>query len=141
MLVLDASATIPWCFADEATEQTEALLDQVRQSGALVPSIWSLEVANVLLGAERRGRMTPTQTGSFFGLLDSLPITVAHIEHGDQVVAVLGLGRAHGLSSYDASYLQLAVARGLPLATLDRRLREAALRIGAELVLSVSSPI
>lgn len=137
MLVLDTSATIPWCFSDEATERTEALLDQVRQGGAVVPSIWLLEVANVLLGAERRGRMTPAQTGSFFGLLDSLPITLMPTEDGHQVVAVLGLGRTHGLSSYDASYLHLAISRGLPLATLDRRLSEAALSIGVELVLHV----
>jgi predicted nucleic acid-binding protein len=135
VLVLDASATVPWCFADEVSEQTEALLDQVRQNGATVPPIWFLEVANVLLIAERSGRLTPAQTATFLNLLNDLPINIAAIEELDQLATILELGRAHNLSSYDASYLHLALRQGLPLATLDGRLSQAARRVGTELVL------
>jgi predicted nucleic acid-binding protein len=73
-VVIDASIAISWCLDDEATTETDALLDEVRDNGAVVPSIWHLEVANVLLQAERRMRIDLFGMTQRFGLLAALPI-------------------------------------------------------------------
>jgi predicted nucleic acid-binding protein len=132
--VLDASVAMSWCFEDEATAQTEALLDRVGAEGALVPTIWFLEVANVLLVAERRGRLTDAQATRFTALLHQLPLETAEAHQG--LEDLLGWGRRYSLSSYDASYFGLAETSGLPLATLDARLSEAALKAGVQLLLA-----
>jgi predicted nucleic acid-binding protein len=97
---------------------------------AVVPIICPFEVANVLLVAERRRRLTQADTGQFLTLLTSLPI---RIDHGPQNLAlneILVLGRQYGLSAYDAAYLELAIREGLPLVTRDTALRGAASRCG-----------
>ena len=127
-LVLDASVVMSWCFEDEGSAHTEALLDRVGESGALVPPIWSLEVANVMLVAERSGRLTEAQSTRFAALLSQLPISTSDVRQGIDDLA--GWGRRFALSSYDASYLGLAETSGLPLATLDTRLAEAAAAAG-----------
>lgn len=132
--VLDASVAMAWCFADEATEYTESLLDSPRGTLATVPAIWPLEVANVLLVAERRGRLTQAQIVRFAQLLASLPITVDDAILAGALCPVLALAREQGLSAYDAAYLQLAMREGLALATQDARLRDAATRVGVALV-------
>jgi predicted nucleic acid-binding protein len=124
--ILDASMTMAWCFPDEATTSTRALLRRLRRATAHVPAIWTLEVTNILLLAERRQRITTNQTSRFVRLLQSLPITVDPDSLTKAAGPVLTLGRAHNLSSYDAAYLELAIRLGFPLATLDMRLRHAA---------------
>ena len=133
MFVVDASVTMAWCFEDDATEATEAVLDRLRSERALVPAIWPLEVANVLLVAHRRSRVNEAQIGRFVHLLAQLPIDVD--ETSADVASLVALGRTHELSSYDASYLLLAERAGLPLATLDDRLAKAAARAGVPLVI------
>ena len=133
MFVVDASVTMAWCFEDEATEATDAVLDRLRSERALVPEIWPLEVANVLLVAQGRGRVNEAQIGRFVRLLTQLPIDVD--ETSADVASLVALGRTHELSSYDASYLLLAQRAGLPLATLDDRLAKAAARAGVPLVI------
>lgn len=122
-----------WCFEDDATEATEAVLDRLRSERALVPAIWPVEVANVLLIVHRRGRVNEAQIGRFVRLLAQLPIDVD--ETSADVASLVALGRTHELSSYDASYLLLAERAGLPLATLDDRLAKAAARAGVPLVI------
>lgn len=133
MFVVDASVTMAWCFEDDATEATEAVLDRLRSERALVPAIWPVEVANVLLIVHRRGRVNEAQIGRFVRLLAQLPIDVD--ETSADVASLVALGRTHELSSYDASYLLLAERAGLPLATLDDRLAKAAARAGVPLVI------
>lgn len=128
MFVLDASVTMAWCFPDEVTAYTEGVLDQLRQTGALVPLIWPLEVANVLVIAERRQRLVEVQTVRFVQLLHSLPIAVSDDSVDHVLGRVLELARLHKLSSYDAVYVELAVRKGLPLATNDRRIGDAVWR-------------
>ena len=123
-VVIDTSVTMTWCFEDEATPSTEDILDLVVAEGALASPLWTLEVTNVLISAERRGRLTEAQSARFVNLLMQLPITIA--PDCPTPAVVLGLARTHGLTTYDASNLWLAEARGLPLATLDVRLRRAA---------------
>lgn len=125
---LDCSLTMAWCFEDEATPYSESVLEALAEGKAVVPPIWSLEVANVLMVGERKKRLVPAQSLRFVELLQSLPITLdADIR---PLGELLGLAREQGLSSYDASYLDLAVRTGLPLASLDGDLLEAADRYG-----------
>lgn len=131
--VVDASVSLAWVFADEETAATERLLDQLRSDAASVPGLWRLEVANVLAGAERRGRITEAQSTRFALLLESLPITV-HVTP-PPLAELLSTARRHGLTAYDATYLLLAIDLGLPIATLDAELAGAAERTGVALVL------
>jgi predicted nucleic acid-binding protein len=130
--VLDASMALSWCFEDETTSETEAVLDQLGKDHAIVPSLWELEITNALLVAERRGRLTEAQTTRYVSLLAALPINVD--TSGPAMTTLLALGRQHGLSSYDASYLVLAERDGLALATLDDKLRRAANTAGVVLL-------
>ncbi len=132
--VVDTSMTMTWCFNDEKTPATDALLDQLQVMGAVVPAVWSLEVANALLVAERRRRVTANEATRLAHLLQSLPIIIDADGAANVFGAVLALAREHTLSSYDASYLELAMRQGLPLATQDTRLRTAATRAGVPLL-------
>lgn len=134
MFVIDASVATAWCFEDEVTDDTEAVLDRLRSEQAIVPAIWPLEVANVLLVAERRGRISEAQINRFIRLLGQLPIKLD--DAGSDLAGVVATGRAHGLNSYDASYLLLAERAGLPLATLDARLGGAATQAGVPLLIA-----
>lgn len=127
-LVLDASVAMAWCFEDEHDPGAEAVLDRLRGDHAIVPGLWALEVANVLLSAERRGRLTEAQAQRFVALLEQLPIRVD--EAPADLAGVLSAGRRHDLSAYDAGYLVLAERLGAPLATLDARLAAAARAAG-----------
>ena len=124
--VLDASVTVAWCFADERGPYAESALDSLRGSETIVPHLWGLEVANALLTAERKGRLTAGEATQFVKLFLSLPIAVDPVSRGRALTTIHRLARTHGLTSYDASYLELAVREGLPLATLDSALAAAA---------------
>ena len=132
MFVLDASVTMAWCFEDEKTPYSEGVLDTLEKTQAVVPTLWQLEVANVLLVGERRQRLTQAQTTRFVELLGGLPIEVT--DTPQKLSSTLTLGRTYSLSAYDASYLDLAAGSGLPLATLDASLRIAASRMGVALL-------
>ena len=124
--IIDNSVVMAWCFEDEINPYADAVLDRLSQSTAIVPSIWPLEVVNVLLVAERCKRLKHGDSVRFITLLSQLPIVVEH-EWPERVMKdLLALGRAHDLSSYDASYLDLAIRKDCPLATLDKKLIKAA---------------
>lgn len=129
-LVIDTSITMAWCFEDESTDETEALLDRVVREGAVVPQLWTHEISNVLLVAERRGRVTEAQSARITSLLSQLPIRISL--DAPSPAEQLALARNHGLTSYDAAYLWLAELLGLPLATLDEDLASAARAAGVE---------
>lgn len=132
--VIDASATLPWRFADEATAWTEALLDRVEVGEeVLVPAHWPLEVVNALLVARRKGRVTDAQVNEFLEDVAALPIRTVPAS-ATQWPAILSLAHQHQLTAYDAAYLDLAQRAGLPLATLDGDLRKAAAAAGTPLV-------
>jgi len=135
--VLDTSVAMAWCFEDETTKATEAVLDRLADDPAVVPTLWELEVANVLLVGERRGRLTEAQVTRFISLLASLPINLDLA--APAMTTVLAAGRQHRLSAYDAAYLALAARDGIPLATMDRGLRAAARAAGVPLVIDDSS--
>lgn len=128
--VLDCSVTMAWCFEDEADAYADAVMDRLATGSALVPSLWLLEVANVLLAAERRRRLTEADSMRFLEVLAQLPVEVVETGGLSRAAGLLGLGRAHRLSAYDAAYLDLAMREGVPLATRDAALRAAAKRNG-----------
>lgn len=133
-IVLDASVALSWCFADESSSESEAILDRLRSERAVVPQHWPVEVTNVLLVAERRNRLNPSQSAAFTQLLEALAIEI-DLHTGARVSeSWLSLGREYQLSAYDAAYLDLAIRRGMPLATRDQRLREAAANAGVPLI-------
>ena len=129
-LVIDSSAALSWCFEDEASPESDALFEQVRDQGAVVPGLWHLEVANVLLQAERRGRITTGDVTMRLELIADLPIATDNETTARAWREILALARAEGLTTYDATYLELAIRRGFPLMTRDAALIAAAGRSG-----------
>ena len=126
MFVLDCSVAMAWMFRDEATEATDRLRDMLVQDRALVPVLWPSEAANALLVATRRRRIAREEWSRIRMELNALPIDVDPPSAERTLGPVLDLALAHGLTAYDATYLELAIRMGLPLATLDRDLRAAA---------------
>jgi predicted nucleic acid-binding protein len=133
--VLDASATMAWCFLDEATPATRALLRKLTALGAVVPALWHFEVANILATAVRSKRISAYEARGFLNTLATLPIEAekrkAPITGSDLLPLVL----QHRLTAYDAAYLELARRKGYAMATLDRELIAAARQEGIPLML------
>ncbi len=132
--VLDCSVAMAWCFEEESDGYTDAVLDGLVEGTAVVPSHWPLEVANVLLIAERRGRLKEADSTRFLELLGALPIEVDSETPARAHAAIVLLGREHGLSSYDAAYLELAMRESVPLVSLDQPLGLAAEGSGVSLL-------
>ena|ERR1700676_5426936 len=128
--VLDNSIALAWCFEDEQPEPVMNLLDRVTETGAFAPSLWPLEALNGLLIAERRRRINAGLRRRFIDFLRELPVTI-DTETADWAwTATVELAERLRLSVYDASYLELAMRRKLPLATLDHELIKAAKALG-----------
>jgi predicted nucleic acid-binding protein len=125
-LVLDTSATLAWIYPGEHTAAITEVFDQVTASGAWVPSLWRLEVANSLEMGVRRGRIDAAFRDATLADLELLPIQTDPDTERHAWRATLQLSQRHRLTVYDAAYLELAMRRRLPLATLDRELRIAA---------------
>lgn len=133
VLVLDAALTIAWAFEDEANAYADLVLETLREGQAYTPSIWPLEVGHAPLLAERQGRLAQAAVAQFWEILEQLPILV-EAERSERLLAeYLALARAQGLSICKAAYLHLAMRRGLPLATADETLRQAASQVGVSL--------
>jgi predicted nucleic acid-binding protein len=133
--VIDASATLPWRFEDEATPWTEALLDRAEQGEELVvPAHWALEVANGLLMALRRKRVTAEQVSEFTEDLAALAIVSEPADSPARWTAIIGLAQEYRLTVYDAAYIELARRADLPLASLDRALIDAARAAGVDTI-------
>jgi len=128
--VLDCSVATAWLFDDEASPATDALMDRLRHGRAYVPELWYLELGNVLVQAERRGRMTASQIGVRIERLSQLPIIPDHETHIHAFHDIINLARAETLTTYDAAYLELGMRLGLPLASMDKALLRAAKRVG-----------
>jgi len=132
--VFDASVGMTWCFDDEGSGHTQDLFDRLKVSPAVVPAVWLLEVANVLMLALRHGRITPAKRTQFLETIESLPIHVDVLDSPRAFGAVLPIAEAHKLTAYDAAYLEVAMRLGVPLATLDTDLRAAAKKAGVTLL-------
>ena len=128
--VLDGSVTLAWLFHDEQDPYADAIIGKLPHIEMLVPRIWHLEVANVLLVGERRGRCSQADTTSWLGFLSGLPILVDGSTEARAWSDTINLARQQSLTEYDAAYLELALREGLPLATLDSKLEAAATAVG-----------
>jgi predicted nucleic acid-binding protein len=131
--VLDNSIVMAWSFEDETDEYAEAVLDRLASNHAVVPALWPLEIANALLMGERRKRSTEAETIKWTAILRSLPIVIDGETNAHAWSDTLSLARGHNLTAYDAAYLELAIRRGLPLATMDGKLKLAAESVGVAL--------
>jgi predicted nucleic acid-binding protein len=132
--VVDSSVALTWCFEEERTPATAALLDRVTDSGAWAPSLWPLEILNALLMAERRKRVDRGRRYTLSDMLQSLPITLDLQTNEQAWITTNRLAELHRLTLYDAAYLELAQRLELPLATLDADLRVAAGALGVPLL-------
>jgi len=135
-LVLDASLTLGWYFEDERSDSGDAILDRVVEAGAVAPGLWRYEVANGLQMAVRRRRIDASYRDAALAELRLLPITIDRI--GDEFdlawTTILALSDRFRLTIYDATYLEVANRRRLPLASTDRSLRAAAGVLGLQLL-------
>jgi predicted nucleic acid-binding protein len=135
LVVLDCSMTMAWLFEDEKTKKSEQLLTRLAQEDtAIVPAIWTWEVSNVLLVAQRRKRITRSQASGFLSMLKALPIKVDEKAMLHAHEATYELALEQHLSAYDASYLEIALRRQLPIATLDKKLNQVATDLGLTVV-------
>jgi predicted nucleic acid-binding protein len=126
---------LAWCFPEESNTGAEKLLDSLAGgSRAIIPSLWPFEVANALLTAERRKRVSMAQVTAILKKLALLPIAVDAVQVESVFGDVLAVARQGQLTEYDAAYLELALRESLPLATLDDQLRRAARNAGVRLV-------
>ena len=130
--VLDCSVAMAWCFEDEADPYADGVLDRLVEESALVPPLWPLEIADVLIVAERRRKLRRSYSARFLELVGALPIEVDSATPDPS--HLLAVAREHGLSAYDAAYLALAMREGIPRATRDRALGKAARRCGVSLL-------
>jgi predicted nucleic acid-binding protein len=130
--VLDNTVTMAWCFAEESSEFTETLLRRLASldDEAVVPALWMYEAVNVVELAVRKGRVSQEKGRAFFESLTDLPILVENLTQPQVFVSVWALASQHKLTAYDASYLELAIRRRLPIASSDTALVRAALAAG-----------
>jgi len=133
--VLGASVALSWFFDDEFSPYSNAIAEIMPRSQAVVPIVWPLEMANGFLTAFRRGRLPEAKAPALIGAVDRLQVDIDRgIAPEFLTQATLAVGLAHRVSAYDASYLELAMRRGLPLATQDERLIRAADAAGIEIL-------
>lgn len=132
--VVDSSLALAWCFLDEATPATINLLERTGTESAVVPAWWYIELTNVLVFAERKGRIDAPKVAEFIALIEKLNVEVDTEAPQRAFSHLLPLCRTHQLTSYDAMYLDLALRRRLPLGTLDEPLRKAAKKLGIKLL-------
>ena len=130
MFVLDCSVTMAWCFEDEDTNYARNILKRILKETVIVPALWHLEIGNVLLAAERRKRITIDHSNEFLDLLYKLDIQTDHTFPHINEPEFIHLARTECLSAYDATYLLLALREKLPIATLDKQLKSAAMKSG-----------
>jgi predicted nucleic acid-binding protein len=134
--VLDNSVTMRWFFGDGKPVEliyASKVLDALKAESALVPATWGLEVASVIARAEAKSLVTEARSGAFLEMLDGLDIESDAATFAHALSDTLQLARRYKLSSYDASYLELAVRLGMPLASLDENLQKAAKKAGVKM--------
>jgi predicted nucleic acid-binding protein len=123
-----------WCFTDEASPQADALLDRLRDHGAIAPALWRWEVSNVLLNGLRRGRVTASDIAIRFAFLEAMAISIDADATDRAWRETMLLAQTEALTVYDAAYLELALRTGLDLATLDGDLIRAAANLGVRAI-------
>lgn len=132
--VVDASVAMSWCFLDEAAAATQRLYNDLSGAFIIAPAWWYIELTNVLYLAEKSRRIPTERVAEFIAMIEGLRVEIDNEAPQRAFSHLLPLCRAHKLTSYDAIYLDLAMRRKLPLATLDEPLRKAARKLGVKLL-------
>ena len=133
--VVDASVVLTWCFPDENSALAERVAQMFKEGdSAIAPSFWPHELLNALLVGEKRKRISGDLIRAFLTDLATLPIVLQESQADAVFDGIQSLSREHGLTAYDAAYLDLAQTNGLPVATLDEDLIRACARTGVELI-------
>jgi len=134
LFVADASVAIAWVHPAQATAETEAMLDHLAAGDSLVvPALWPLEVANALTVLQRRRKLTADEVRTAIEIIRELPVVIDHEAASIAFTRLVDLASEHELTIYDATYIELATRRRLPLASNDARMKQAAIRSGVEL--------
>jgi predicted nucleic acid-binding protein len=129
--VVDASVVLTWCFPDESSALAQRVAQKFKEGdSAIAPSFWPHEVLNALLVGEKRKRISVDLIRTFLTDLATLPIALQELQADAVFDRIQSLSREHGLTTYDAAYLDLAQSNGLPVATLDEDLIRACARTG-----------
>jgi predicted nucleic acid-binding protein len=132
--VADASVAIAWVHPAQATPETDAMLDRLAAGDSLVvPALWPLEVANALTVLRRRRKLTPDEARTAIEIIRELPAVIDHEAAAIAFTRLVDLASEHELTVYDATYIELASRRQLPLASNDARMKQAAIRSGVDL--------
>ena len=131
MFVLDTSITLSWCLPDEQNEFADRALQEVFKTQVFVPTLWNWEVVNGLYMAIKRNRVQSQDLCHFELLLSRLPIHICHVDIDRMFL--LTLCQRENLTAYDTVYLYLAMQKSVPLATLDKKLQQAARNNGVEI--------
>lgn len=132
--VADASVAIAWVHPAQATPETDAMLDRLAAGDSLVvPALWPLEVANALTVLRRRRKLTPDEARTAIEIIRELPAVIDHEAAAVAFTRLVDLASEHELTVYDATYIELAMRRQLPLASNDARMKQAATRAGLDL--------
>jgi len=133
--VVDASVGFAWVYPSQASEETDALLEDIEAGATIVaPALWFLEVANGLLAAQRRQLLTRSERRSALEMLSSLRVAIDEDSGRAAFHQTSTLAEKHGLSVYDAAYLEVALRRRLPLGSRDEALCRAAKRSGVKVL-------
>ncbi len=132
--ILDCSMALAWIIPDEKDSQAQEILERLVDEGAIVPGLWSLEVANVLLISQKRGRLTHAETESALENMATLPIEIDGETNKNAWGTTIKLAMEHNLTAYDAAYLELAMRKKVPLATLDKKLHSACVSAGIKVL-------
>lgn len=133
--VVDASVVLTWCFPDENSALAERVAQMFKEGdSSIAPSFWPHELLNALLVGEKRKRISGDLIRAFLTDLATLPIVLQESQADAVFDRIQSLSREHGLTAYDAAYLDLAQTNGLPVATLDEDLMRACARTGVELI-------
>ncbi|MEA2339624.1 MAG: hypothetical protein QOE82_3631 [Thermoanaerobaculia bacterium] len=132
--VADASVAIAWVHPAQATGETDAMLDRLAAGDVLVvPALWPLEVANALIILRRRRKLTPDEVRTALEIIRKLPVVIDHEAAALAFTRLVDLASEHELTVYDATYIELATRRQLPLASNDAQMKLAAIRSGVQL--------
>ena len=123
-LMLDSSVALAWALPDETNPTLDPLCDRLTTEVVIVPPVWPLEIGNVLLVAVKRGRLTARDMSRLVREFRALPIEIDLKSMDEALNETLTLARKYELTTYDASYIELAQRREMPLATLDTKLRK-----------------
>ena len=133
--VVDASVVLTWCFPDENAALAQRVARMFKEGdSAIAPSFWPHEVLNALLVGEKRKRISGDLIRTFLTDLATLPIVLQELQADAVFDRIQSLSREHGLTTYDAAYLDLAQTNGLPVATLNEALIRACAKTGVDLI-------